>query len=130
MLENRRHMRIRQPIDITWNMPGEDIAGQGQILNISSSGILLQIDNSFRPLDNSVLSIDPEVIAEEKAPFLNKKGKVVWFRNIQSARYSYLCGVEFLKDQGYDKSLHNWIDNKVNHIAQVVDVGILNNYMN
>ncbi len=130
MLENRRHMRIRQPIDITWNMPGEDIAGQGQILNISSSGILLQIDNSFRPLDNSVLSIDPEVVKEEKAPFFNKKGKVVWFRNIQSPRYTYLCGVEFLKDQGPDKGLMNWIDSKVNNIAQVMDVGILNNYMN
>ena len=130
MLDNRRHLRIRQPIDITWSMPGEDIAGQGQILNISSSGILLQIDNSFRPLDNSVLSIDPEMIEEEKVPFFNKKGKVVWFRNIQSPHYTYLCGVEFLRDQGLDKSLNDWIDNKTTKIAQIMDVGILNNYMN
>ena len=106
MLENRRHLRIRQPIDITWSMPGEDITGQGQILNISSSGILLQIDNSFKPLDHCVLAIDPEIV-EEKPPFLNKKGKVVWFRRIHTPHYSYLCGLEFFKDQAFDRDLNN-----------------------
>ncbi len=127
-MESRRHLRIRQLMDVTWSMPGEDIAGQGQILNISSSGILLQIDNSFRPLDKCVLSIDPE-IGEERVPFLNKKGKVVWFRKIQSPHYLYRCGVEFLGDKTTDKHLDDWIETKTAQLAETMSVSILNNYV-
>ena len=130
MLENRRHLRIRQPVDVTWSVPGEDITGQGQITNISSSGLLLQIDSSFKPLDKCVLSIDPELSEEEKNPFLNKKGKVVWFRRIQNPRYHYQCGVEFLKDQVFNSELDDWLQTKTAELAQTMDPNILNNYMN
>ena len=99
-MEGRRHLRIRQFMDVAWSMPGEDITGQGKIINISNSGLLLEIDDSFKPLDHSVLAIDPEIV-DERPPFLNKKGKVVWFRRIQNPRYAYLCGLEFLKDQAF-----------------------------
>lgn len=130
MLENRRHLRIRQPMDVTWSVPGEDITGQGQITNISSSGLLLQIDSSFKPLDKCILSIDPEFSEEEKNPFLNKKGKVVWFRKIQNPRYSYQCGVEFLRDQMISNELDDWLETKTAELAQTTNPNILNNYMN
>ena len=129
MLENRRHLRIRHLMDVTWNMPGEDLAGQGQIINISSSGILLQIDSSFKPLDKCVLSVDPEFNEEERIPFLRKMGKVVWFRKIQSPHYAYLCGVSFLKEQDFDKDLKEWLENQANLLAQTTNVNILNNYV-
>ncbi|MBI3602126.1 MAG: PilZ domain-containing protein [Candidatus Omnitrophica bacterium] len=128
MLENRRHLRIRQLMDVTWNMPGEDLAGQGQIINISASGIFLQIDSSFRPLDKCVLSIDPE-ISQEKPPFLTKKGRVVWFRKIQSPHYSYQCGLEFLKEHIFDQTLSDWLETKTTQLAQTMNVNILNNYV-
>ncbi len=127
MLENRRHLRIRQFMDATWSMPGEDMAGQAQILNVSSSGLLIQIDDSFKPLEHSVLSIDPE-LNEEEPPFLNRRAKVMWFRRIKTARYSYQCGVEFLKGNSPDDGLVNWIENKTTQIAQITDPRILNNY--
>src|SRR4051794_31070063 len=117
-METRRHLRIRQPMNVTWSMPGENIAGQGQILNISSSGLLLQIDGSFKPLDHCVLSIDPTIDEEEKPPFLNKKGKVVWFRRIQTSKYTYQCGLEFLQEQRMDGDLVDWLENKTAQLAQ------------
>lgn len=126
-MEGRRHLRIRQFIDATWSMPGEDIAGQGKIINLSASGLLLQIDSSFKPLDHCVLSIIPEII-EEQPPFLNRKGKVVWFRKIQTPHYSYQCGLEFLKDHGYDRELNNWIERKTDQLTKATNVSILNNY--
>lgn len=129
-METRRHLRIRQPMDVTWSMPGEDVTGQGQILNISHSGLLLQIDSSFKPLDNCVLSVDPSLDEEEKLPFFSKKGKVVWFRRIQTSKYTYQCGLEFLKEQRMDNDLVNWIENKTSQLAQTMNVSILNNYAN
>ena len=127
-MDSRRHLRIRQLMDVTWSMPGEDIAGQGQIVNISATGILLQIDNSFRPLDQCVLSIVPE-INEEKIPFLNKKGKVVWYRKTQSPHYHYQCGVEFLKDNILDHHLNDWMETKTAQMAGTMNASILNNYV-
>ena len=115
-------------MDVTWSMPGEDIAGQGQIINISSSGILLQIDSSFRPLDQCVLSIDPE-FTEEKSPFINKKGKVVWFRRIQNSHYSFQCGVEFLREHVLDQDLHSWMERKLAELSQSMNISILSNYV-
>jgi hypothetical protein len=126
-LETRRHLRIRERMEVTWSMPGEDITGQGQILNISNSGLLLQIDDSFKPLDQCVLSIDPE-IDEERPPFLSKKGKVVWFRRIKTPKYSYQCGLEFLKEPQLDDDFINWIENKTAQLAQTMNASILNNY--
>ena len=126
-MESRRHLRIRQPMDVTWSMPGEDITGRGQILNISSSGLLLQIDDSFKPLDHCILSVDPK-IDEERLPFLNKKGKVVWFRRIQNSKYTYQCGLEFLKEHKLDNDLFDWIERKTAQLAQTMSANILNNY--
>ncbi len=126
-MEDRRHLRIRHLMGVTWSMPGEDITGLGQILNVSSSGILLQIDNSFIPLDHSVLCVDPE-FDESRPPFLSKKGKVVWFRRIKTFKYTYQCGLEFLREQNPDSALMDWIDNKTTQLAQTVNVSILNNY--
>jgi hypothetical protein len=128
-VETRRHLRIRQLMDITWSMPGEDMTGQGQIVNISSSGLLLQIDGSFKPLDNCVLSVDPSLDEEGKSPFLMKKGKVVWFRRIQTSKYSYQCGLEFLsEDQNSD--LLNWMEKRTAQLGQTMSASILNNYTN
>ncbi|MEI7999619.1 MAG: PilZ domain-containing protein, partial [Candidatus Omnitrophota bacterium] len=116
------------PIDVNWTMPGEDSTGQGQILNISSSGVLLQIDNSFRPLDECVLSIDPE-ITEQKLPFLNKKGKVVWFRRTKNPHYCYQCGVEFLGERVIDQDFNTWLETKSSELSQAMGISILNNYV-
>jgi hypothetical protein len=115
-------------MDITWNMPGEDMAGRGKIVNISNSGVLLELDNSYKPLDHSVLAIDAD-IQDEKPPFMSKKGKVVWYRKIQHPKYSYICGVEFLKDFAFDRDLNNWIDQKTEELSKATNTNILNNYV-
>jgi hypothetical protein len=129
-VETRRHLRIRQLMDVTWSMPGEDLAGQGLIVNISNSGLLLQIDNSFKPLDQCVLAVDPALEDEEKPPFLSKKGKVVWFRRINTSRYTYQCGLEFLREPRMDNDLLSWIEHKTAQLSQTMNVSILNNYAN
>ena len=127
-MDTRRHLRIRQLMDITWSMPGEDMTGQGQIVNISSSGLLLQIDGSFKPLDNCILSVDPSLDEEGRSPFAQKKAKVVWFRKINTSKYSYQCGLEFLNDD--KKDLLDWIERRAAQLGETMNASILNNYTN
>ena len=130
MLENRRHTRIRNFLDVAWDVPGELTRGQGRIINISSSGVLLQIDDSFEPLNKTVLAINPDLPEDEQPlPFKSKQGKIVWFRKIQTPRFKYQCGVEFLEGSDMDKNLSDWIENKLSNLSVTMNTSILNNYV-
>ena len=47
MFENRRHFRLREFIDVTWKVDELNVSGEGTVVNISSSGLLLQTDRVF-----------------------------------------------------------------------------------
>ena len=93
MEENRRNFRLREFLDITWKLDDQDVSGEGTIINISSSGVLLQTDRAFKPLDHSILSFDS---GEEILPFEAKKGRIVWFRQIHTPQERLQCGIEFI----------------------------------
>src|SRR5580698_7527037 len=96
MFENRRHFRLREFLDVTWKVGGEEVSGEGTVVNISSSGFLLQTDRVFKPSDNCVLSIES---GAEVLPFAAKKGKIMWFRRIHTPQERFQCGVQFLTDK-------------------------------
>ncbi|MBI4308767.1 MAG: PilZ domain-containing protein [Candidatus Omnitrophica bacterium] len=126
MLENRRHLRIREITDVRWVVLGKDVAGEGKVFNISTSGLLLQTDAQFDPRRSGVLYIDAH--GEAPLEFGPKKGKIVWFRSMPS-RPGYQCGVEFLKNLPFDRPLQEWIDRKVEAFAQAENANILNHYI-
>ena len=126
MLENRRHLRIREITDIRWVVLGEDVTGEGKVLNISASGLLLQTDAQFDPRRLGILYIDAH--GEQPLGFGPKKGNIVWLKALP-ARQGYQCGVEFLKKSPFDRPLQEWIDCKVERLAQATDANILNHYI-
>ena len=58
MLENRRHFRLKEFMDVTWKVQDLGVAGEGTVVNISSSGLLLQTDRVFKPSDDCIVSIE------------------------------------------------------------------------
>ena len=126
MLENRRHMRIREITDIRWVVLGEDIFGEGKVFNISTSGLLLQTDAKFDPRRRGIVYIDAH--GEEPLGFGPKKGNIVWSRPLP-AKQGYQCGVQFLKNSPFDKLLQEWINGKVEALVQATDANILNHYI-
>ena len=123
MLENRRHFRLRECMDVTWKIADREVSGDGLVMNISASGILLQTDRVFRPSDNCVLSIES---GEGILPFAAKKGKVMWFRRIRAPHERLQCGIQFLED-GADSNFQKWIEMKVNSLSEAGDAKILGN---
>ncbi len=126
MLGNRRYTRIREFIDASWSVEGLPESGEGQIINISLSGALLQTDRLFVPQDKCVMDI---TIDGKDGPFTHKKGKVVWFRRVNTSRQFFQCGIDFGLESTQDGNFRNWIDAKVTNMSQASNVNILNNYV-
>ena len=123
MFENRRHFRLREFLDVTWKVADQEVSGEGMVMNISSSGALLQTDRVFRPSDDCVLSIQP---VDDKLPFESKSGKIMWFKRIHTPQERYQCGIQFLQDKK-DDNFHQWLDGKVNELCEAGDAKILGN---
>jgi hypothetical protein len=122
MFENRRHFRLREFIDVAWKVADQDVSGEGLVVNISSSGLLLQTDKIFRPSDNCVLSIES---GSEDLPFGAKKGRIMWFRRIHTPQERFQCGIQFLANT--DSSFQQWLEMKVNRLSEAGDATILGN---
>ena len=123
MDENRRHFRLREFIDAVWKLEGQEVSGQGTVVNISTSGLLLQTDRVFSPSDNSVLSIE---LGTENFPFAVKKGKIMWFNRIHTPQERIQCGIQFLPNKT-DHNFQEWFEAKVNQLGQAGDSNILGN---
>ncbi len=123
MLENRRHFRLREFMDVTWKVMDQDVSGEGLITNISSSGLLLQTDRVFKPSDICILTISSGV---DKLPFAEKKGKVMWFRRIHAPQERFQCGVQFIADK-LDNDFQQWLEKKVSKLCEAGDAKILVN---
>jgi hypothetical protein len=123
MLENRRHFRLREFIDVAWKVLDQDVSGEGLVVNISASGLLLQTDRVFKPTDNCVLSIASE---SENPPFAVKNGRLMWFRRIHTPQERYQCGIQFLTDSS-DNNFQEWLEKKVDRISEAENTNILGN---
>ncbi|MDE2027648.1 MAG: PilZ domain-containing protein [Candidatus Omnitrophica bacterium] len=123
MFENRRHFRLREFLDVSWKVDGQDASGEGTVVNISASGLLLQTDKVFQPSDNCVLSIES---GAEDLPFAAKKGKMVWFQRIRTPQDRFLCGIQFLSEKP-DNSLQQWLEMKISRLSEAGDAKILSN---
>ena len=121
--EYRRHFRFKESIDVAWKVEDQEISGEGMVVNISSSGLLLQTDKVFRPSDNCVVSIES---GAEKLPFAPKQGKIMWFRRIHTPQERLQCGVQFLPNDT-DIGFKQWLELKLKKLSDAEDVRILGN---
>jgi Tfp pilus assembly protein PilZ len=124
MFENRRHFRLREFIDVAWKVTDQDVSGEGLVMNISSSGLLLQTDKVFRPSDDCILSIETGAGAEN-LPFAGKKGKLMWFKRIHTPQERFQCGIQFLANT--DNNFQQWLEMKVGRLSEAGDATILGN---
>ena len=129
MPDTRRHLRLRQHMDVHWDLDGTDVSGGGMILNISLSGVFLQTDKVFEVPDESVLSLSFALEGQE-LPLTEKQGRIVWFRRVNTPEPSYQCGVHFVrKEADSDGRLEHWLKAKMKAITEAGDANVLNNYV-
>ena len=124
MLNNRRHFRLKHHMDVDWEVSGQADAGHGSVLNLSLSGAFLQTDKVFKPTDHCVISLKAQDTAN--APFIEKQGKLMWFRRIQTPHERYQCGIQFLNSEG-DAAYAQWIENQIKQLSETSNMNILSN---
>lgn len=125
--EHRRHVRFREISDIRWTVVGEDLVGDGKVLNVSASGLMLQTDAAFDPRRKGVMFVD--ATGQEPLPYGPKQGKIVWVRRLPEGRPGFQCGIEFTRNVPWDKLLNEWIGRKEDEVAQAANATILTNYI-
>ena len=129
MPETRRHLRLRQHMDVHWSLDGKEVSGKGTILNVSLSGVFMQLDKVFEVPDECTLSLFIELHGHQ-ALLAEQQGKIVWFRRVNASEPFYQCGVEFVdKGLGLDQRLELWLRGKITELSEITDANILNNYV-
>ena len=92
MKDLRRNPRIKENIPVHWQVEQHISHGQGRVLNLSTSGLLLRTESEFSPLDQCVFLFNSAL--EGSKAFLPNKGKLIWH---QKKENGYVCGVEFIE---------------------------------
>ena len=124
MFENRRHFRLREFLDVTWKVEDQDVSGEGLIVNISKSGLLLLTDKVFKPTENCVVLVESK---SEVLPFSSKRGRLMWFKHIFTPQERFQCGIQFLLSDKIDSHFQELLENKINQISEASDAKILGN---
>ena len=88
--ETRKNLRIRENQSVRWSVNESQQSGQGKILNISSTGMLLEAETTVEPLDQAILRFD-SILGENN--YVPETGELIWHKRKNGG---LLCGVRFV----------------------------------
>ncbi len=89
----RGSLRIKENMPVNWQLLNSDRSGLGKILNISTTGALLEINNLFPIPEDSVFKLDS--LVEPAENFVPQQGRVVWSEVKNNERI--VCGLKFVE---------------------------------
>jgi len=124
MINNRDSFRLRKQMDVIWSVPEQQAGGEGNILNISLSGMSFETDRLFSPEHGMSIHLKSAQI-----PPLPSKGKLVWFRKAGEGNRHYQCGIRFFKESVYSPVWAQWMEDNILKLADTGDNNILNHYL-
>ena len=128
MTEWRRHPRVKESIDVQWSAGFLGQHGNGTIRNISLSGILLEVDDRFKSLNDGQFFID--VMDANLAQFIPRDVKLVWFNRIKTDKLRKYCGMKFTHNEGpILMRLAQHIEQRKAVFYDAMDMNIIQNYL-
>ena len=109
--DSRFDYRVNERKKVSWLIDGNGMSGKGFVRNISSTGMLLEIDSEKAPADKCFFTVDNP---KEENSFIPKIGKLIWSKKKGYSRRKYLCGIEFFEPtQTVLLNLKNMIKEKI-----------------
>jgi Tfp pilus assembly protein PilZ len=128
MTEWRRHPRVKESVDVRWSSGFLGNQGSGTIRNISISGLLLEVDDYFKPADSDQYVL--EVIDAQMAQRIPRNVKLVWFNRIKTDKMRKFCGMKFTNAEGPVLTrLAQLVVQKSSSYYEAMDVNIMQNYI-
>lgn len=128
MTEWRRHPRVKESIDVRWSSGFLGQQGTATIRNISSSGLLLEVDDRFKPSENDQYTL--EAVDSQMAQILPRDVKLVWFHRLKTDKTHKFCGMKFTNAEGPALTrLVEHIEHKRSVYNDAMDVNIMQHYL-
>ena len=75
VLDSRRNIRIKENRGVAWRVNGGEIQGKGKIKDISTSGMMIEMQSDTLPLEGSVVSFDANLGHNN---FVPQSGRLIW----------------------------------------------------
>ncbi len=94
--EARRSLRVKENLPVRWRIQDGYESGEGKVLNISTTGVLLQTRKDFAPMEKTVFAL--ESLGAVNGHFLPKQGRLVWSKT-SGFRNNRICGLEFIQPE-------------------------------
>lgn len=128
MTEWRRHPRIKESLPVRWTTGFLGLHGRGIIRNISLSGILLEVDDHFKPSEDGLYRLD--VTESQLATYVPSDVKFVWSSARKTDRLRKYCGMKFTNAQGLVLTrLAQHLQERQSSFSQAADLNIIQNYL-
>jgi len=88
----RRSLRVKERLPVCWRVKNTNLSGEGRVLNLSTSGLLLETGN-ISPMEQSVFNLES---LRSNGFALPREGRLVWSK-AKSLGHKRLCGLEFIE---------------------------------
>lgn len=113
----RQHKRVAENKRIGWSIDQQaDIHGNGRIINLSESGLMLETNSTFTPQDGQVFNFDS---GAKQFDYLPSKGKIIWSKRKNNLPNQFLCGVEFINSTEFVRTkLADYLNTRVQGILK------------
>ncbi|OGX39502.1 MAG: hypothetical protein A3G91_05040 [Omnitrophica WOR_2 bacterium RIFCSPLOWO2_12_FULL_50_9] len=90
--DERKDVRVRENKRISWRVKDSELLGYGRVRDISTSGMLLEINSPVNPTDQSIFTFDANL---QNAGFIPSSGRLIWHMKKRYFKNQYLCGIQF-----------------------------------
>src|SRR3989338_2681115 len=94
MRELRLKTRVPENKSVQWQLKDGTLNGRARVHNISETGMLMETNSDFVPVQDAVFLIDSQLGYTNYFPF---EGRLIWSRPLPSSKRKYHCGVQFTK---------------------------------
>jgi hypothetical protein len=95
MLGKRRTFRVKSSASVKWMTVDVGENGEGDVLNVSMTGLSMRVYKDINFALGTVLFIEP--VDKLSTIIQNRKGKIVWFKKTsEGGIVKYLCGIQFI----------------------------------
>lgn len=128
MTEWRRHPRVKESMPVKWSVGYLGRQGQATIRNISISGMMLEVDEGFDPVEDGQYVF--EALDMKAGDFIPKEAKLIWCSRVKTDKMRKFCGMKFTQSEGpVFTRLVEHVESKRSGFNEATDAKIIEHYL-
>lgn len=128
MTEWRRHPRVKESAPVQWTFGFLGHQGQAVIRNLSISGLMLEVDSAFEPVEDGKYHL--EVQDPKLSSIMPREVKLIWCSRDAADKTRKFCGMKFIQSEGpVFMRLVEHVESKRSNFNEAMDAKIIQHYL-